>query len=152
MLRRRLGRVPTKGITAMATETETAGTGFRTWASFRSEYDHSTHTYTHHHDDLGSFEATRRFASIEEAQAFVSQFPKSLRIKALRLGGGAMVRFTARFYVNEATGEKNEASIDRVRKFIARFTDQIDWVSPFGNSFERREDFERSFAAEQVSA
>jgi len=61
--------------------------------------------------------------SVEAAQAFAAQFPKSVRVHGTRLylmdgslvGG---VSFEANFRSNKTTGEANEASFKRVRNFV----------------------------------
>jgi len=74
-------------------------------------------------DPLQDVEVWGECETVEAAEAFAAQFPKSLRVNGTRLAkmdgsqGGA-VSFRANFRSNKTTGEANEASFKRVRNFV----------------------------------
>lgn len=88
--------------------------------------------------------------TLEEAQAFVAQFPKAAGMIACHLSGDpehkamVMVKNTS-LAPNKARGEKNEAAIKRYHaavRAIEKLGIPTVWVSRYGNSYAGREEFE----------
>ncbi len=78
--------------------------------------------YILHREQLRGVHFSARFATLEEAQAFAAQFPKSLNLKAGSLSGDpahkAIVSFQAYFKADGVQGKANETGAKRVKRLL----------------------------------
>ena len=88
------------------------------------------------------------FATRDEADAFVAQFPKSARFGVSNFSGKGWKQFSVStrfsFVSNGTTGAKNETAIKRFRALEKKLAalglaDSLVWTSDAGNSMTREE-------------
>lgn len=104
---------------------------------------------------IGRLEIGAMYETIAEAEAVAARFPKGIKIKGgsihTKEGVKGWVSCHMAFYANETTGERNDASIARARKFFAAsdklgiplFCDEASYL----NSIVGRTNIEAAIAA-----
>jgi len=94
------------------------------------------------------------FPAKADAIAFVARFPKARKLIATTLTKlsdiGTVYGYACHsisLQPNGSVGNRNETGIARYRaimKDCVKLGVEIEWVAPFGNSYQTREDFERA--------
>ena len=110
----------------------------------------SAHTWTGSTGlpELSGFRAIATFGSIAEAEAFAATMPRMLRAKTGESWGGGSEGWTNGGYVsirvefsqNRVQGDRNEAGIKRIRRFL-QTAYPIEWRAEFKNSVPTLEAF-----------
>lgn len=102
--------------------------------------------------EISGFEAMTIVPTEEQAIEIAAKFPKFVNIKVFNIGNveGVAINIRADFSTNKVTGEKNETSVKRVRKFL-EICDSNGLETRFNdahclNQLRSREEFEKFLA------
>jgi hypothetical protein len=104
---------------------------------------------THDNGILSTFRAMTIVNSFSEAQSIAAKFPKYLKVVAYK--GGRVAFGYASFNSNKTTGDKNEASVKRVRKFL-EICDKLGLITKFDDPHALNQISDRAEVERQLNA
>lgn len=98
---------------------------------------------------------TAKVDTVEQAREIAAQFPKSYKVRGSSLASYAtgetvetgIVTWNRRLNPNDSNGGTNEAGIAAYHRMVAKLDQlgyDVEWATPYANSYPTRESFERN--------